>query len=123
MGAMGAKLQWQSIDEHELKRLRDRGVVTVNARGEEGLRVTLTSSQRLAAGQTRQDWRCEMERWARQVAELLQPWGGAVDEQSLSVTGQTVEAWLPIASLDPAALQAAEENWRMDIVVSHRLTN
>lgn len=113
---------WRSISETELEKLRARGAVTQNAQGQEGLRVTLQSTRQLGPAQTRQDWRGELECWARNVENQLQAWGGEVDAQTLSIAGQTVEAWLPIASLDPAAREMAAQNCRIDVLVSQHLS-
>ncbi len=90
--------------------------------GETGVRVTLQHTPRLTES-SRADRRAFLDRRLSQIAKRLAATGCRVEIESLSVSGQTVEAVIPIDQYDEIEDQMKDEQIRLDVLMDRSIVN
>ncbi|MCF1487912.1 hypothetical protein LZ838_11140 [Pseudomonas sp. AA27] len=103
------------LEMREVEKLRQLGLTEHTSGGAEAVRVTAQCRQ-VGKVLTREDLRSRLVDWQRQLEQRLAIHGAELIEGSLSVSGQTVEAVVPILELSQVMAEMSEQDVRIDIV-------
>ena len=106
--------------EGEIEKMRRLGLTERSADGVETVRISIQCRQ-TAAGHTRDSWCGVLQAWEREVDRTLAPHGGRVVRDSLSVSGQTVEAVVPVAELPAVFEEMGQRDARVDLMRERRV--
>jgi len=108
------------MDEHTIKKLRNLGALSRLPTGEEGVRVSLQYKPRLEEP-SRSVRRDILHREFQKIASEGVPEGSSVDLESLSVSGQTVEAVLPVQHYDRLVNDLEQREVRVDTIFDRQI--
>ena len=108
------------MDEHTMKKLRNLGAISRLSTGEEGVRVSLQYKPRLDEP-SRSVRRDILHREFQKIASEGAPEGTRVDLESLSVSGQTVEAVLPAQHYDRLVNDLEQREVRVDALFDRQV--
>jgi hypothetical protein len=108
------------MDDQLLQQLRNLGATARLASGEEGVRVSLQYRARLAEP-SRAARRELLHREFQSIAAELVPKGTEVDLGSLSISGQTVEAVLPLREYDHLVDDLKKRQVRVDALLDRQV--
>ncbi|NLD69777.1 MAG: hypothetical protein GX644_13315 [Limnobacter sp.] len=103
----------------EIEKLRRLGLVERLPDGAEAVRLTV-QCRRPVAGQSRERWRDALLDWQRDIGRRLADHGGCLVQDSLSVSGQTVEAIVPVDELPAVCNAMAGCDARVDLLMPRR---
>lgn len=111
----------RAVDMKLLKKLRQLGAIEHLDAGADGVRVSLQYRSRLAdpsRARRRDILKSEFER----IAHDLITEGAKVDLDSMSVSGQTVEAVLPLDKYDHLKDELSKQDVRVDPLTTEQVT-
>ena len=108
------------MDKHLLAKLGGLDALEKLDRGLRGVRVSLQSQGALPAGSRAERRACLEEHFAK-IAETLAGAGARVDLGTISVSGQTVEAVLPVDDYDDMKRRLEDEGIRVDPVIDRQI--
>lgn len=108
------------MDRQELDKLRRLGLTETTTLGAKGVRIS-AQHQRSLPATTRPDRRKTLQAWAEGLNARVAGYGGEVVPGSLSIAGQTVEAIVPIDSIEVIEHDLAKEDIRIDLVVPRQV--
>ncbi|SPO65039.1 hypothetical protein [Pseudomonas sp. JV241A] len=108
------------VETREIEKLRQLGLTEHTSAGVEAVRVT-AQCRRSAVGFTRDKWRSALLDWESEIEQQLASHGGELIQGSLSVSGQTVEAVVPIVELSSVVAEMADSDVRIDIVTPRQV--
>ena len=104
------------IGHDEIEKMRRLGLVERTPDGVEAVRLTV-QCRWSAAGHSRQSWRETLLDWQQDIGRRLADHGACLVQDSLSVSGQTVEAIVPVDEL-PAVCETMDDcGARVDLLV------
>jgi hypothetical protein len=103
-----------------LEKLYKLGAVDKLANGQEGVRVSLMCNSTLPRT-SRSARRNILQQRFGDVANDILPDGAEIDLNSLSVSGQTVEAVLPIDNYDRIAEKLKQQDIRVDLLTNEQV--
>jgi predicted nucleotidyltransferase len=109
------------MDTAQFKSLSDRGLVVTDSSGKDAVRVYLQYLPELP-GASRDDRGKELKKQFEQVASKRAHTGVQLDPDSLSVSGQVIEALLPVERYEQATRELEDDNVCVDIVESFDAT-
>jgi hypothetical protein len=104
----------------ELEKLDRLGAIVTSQSGTKGVHVTLQCNAPIKQV-TRSAWRSALRAEFEHIKQSLEPQGAEVDLDSLSVTGQTVEALLPIDCYEELTNQLNQKGIRVDPLFDRRI--
>ena len=108
------------MDSKVLEKLYKLGAVDRLANGQDGVRVSLMCS--LTLSQTSRSARRDLLRQKfESAANDILPDGAEVDLNSISVSGQTVEAVLPIDNYDDITDKLKQQSIRVDLLTKKQV--
>lgn len=102
------------MDAKVLKKLYDTGAIDRLSNGQDGVRVSLQYQS--ATSGSRSSRRTLLKQAFKDIAKEIVSEGAEVDLDSISVSGQTVEAILPVDNYDNIAGKLNQQNIRVDLV-------
>lgn len=108
------------MDDYKIQKLRNLGAISSLPTGKEGVRVSLQYKPRLdepSRGARRDILHREFEKIAAECAQE----GTQVDLGSLSVSGQTVEAVLPVEAYDRLVNDLEQKDVRVDDLIDRQV--
>lgn len=105
------------MDPAEYKALADRGLVVSDSSGNKAVRVYLQYLPDIR-GRSRDARRKALRTRFDQIAEKRSQTGVELDPGSLSVSGQVIEALVPIQHFDEARHELEDDDLRVDLVES-----
>jgi len=105
------------MDSDLLRRLGEAGALSSLGEGVSGVKVSLQYQPKLKVA-SRKERREELHDCFAHVAEQIAPTGAAVDLESISVLGQTVEAVLPVEEYEQIVAELEILEVRVDPVIS-----
>src|SRR5438128_905743 len=105
------------MDAHLLDRVIKQGDIERLHTGATGVRVSLQYEPKLATPSF-PDRKMELKREFERIAQTLNEKGAEVDLNSISVSGQTVEAVLPVDQLDEIESDLSDKSVRVDLLVN-----
>ena len=105
--------------EGEIEEMRRLGLTERTEGGEEAVRVSV-QCRRAACGHSREGWRGVLQEWEREVGQALARHGAQLVQGSLSVSGQTVEALVPVGELTAICDEMARRDARVDLLRRRR---
>jgi hypothetical protein len=108
------------MDEHKIQKLRNLGAISRLSTGEEGVRVSLQYKRRLE-DPSRAVRRDILNKEFQKIASECAAEGTDVDLGSLSVSGQTVEAVLPVQHYDRLVNDFERREIRVDDLVDRQI--
>lgn len=108
------------MDEHLVQRLRDLGAISRLETGQEGVHVSLQYKPRLE-DPSRSARRDILQREFQKIATEVVPEGAEVRLESLSISGQTVEAVLPLGDYDRVVDDLEQREVRVDALVDRQI--
>ncbi len=108
------------MDEHKIQKLRNLGAISRLSTGAEGVRVSLQYKPRLGEP-SRSARRDILQREFQKIASESAPEGTQVDLSSLSVSGQTVEAVLPVEHYDRVVSDLEQREIRVDELIDRQV--
>lgn len=108
------------MDARAAQKLADRGYAEPTAAGAQAVRVSLQYRQPLEE-RSRAARRQQLQTAFERIAELLRTEGADVDLESISTSGQTVEALLPLDSFDELSERLSEEDIRVDPLIDRQV--
>ena len=103
----------------EIEKMRRLGLVERTPDGAEAVRLTV-QCRSSAAGQSRENWRETLLDWQRDIGRRLADHGASLVHGSLSVSGQTVEAIVPLDELPAVCEVMAGCGARVDLLLPRR---
>lgn len=109
------------MDPKVLDNLYKLGAVDRLPNGQDGVRVSLQYRSRLTSG-SRSSRRDLLKQTFEDIAKDIVSDGAEVDLNSLSVSGQTVEAILPVDQYDDITDKLNQQNIRVDLVQERQVT-
>lgn len=109
------------MDPKVLDKLYKLGAVDRLPNGQDGVRVSLQYRSRLTSG-SRSDRRDLLKQAFEDIAKDIVSDGAEVDLDSISVSGQTVEAILPVTQYDDITDKLNQQNVRVDLVEERQIT-
>ena len=108
------------VELDKIEKMRRLGLTDRTSAGAEAVRVTAQCRGALA-GHSRESWRSTLQAWERDVERKLASHGGELVKGSLSITGQTVEAIVPVDELPSIVDEMTDSNVRLDVVVPRQI--
>jgi hypothetical protein len=108
------------MDNHKIQKLRNLGAISRLDTGEEGVRVSLQYKPRLDEP-SRTARRDILHREFEKIASECLSEGTQVDLGSLSVSGQTVEAVLPVKNYDRLVNDLEQKDVRVDDLINRQV--
>jgi hypothetical protein len=108
------------MDKDLVQRLRDLGAIARLETGQEGVRVSLHYKPRLEEP-SRSARRDILQREFQKIASEVVPEGTEVHLESLSISGQTVEAVLPLGDYDRVVDDLEQREVRVDALVDRQI--
>lgn len=107
------------MDAKEFDKLAKIGAIERLNTGDNAVRVSLQYEPRLR-NPSRSDRRETLKSEFEQIAQSIDARGAEVNLESLSVSGQTVEALIPVDSFDAIAEELSSKNVRVDLLIGRR---
>lgn len=108
------------MDKDLIRKLRDLGALSRTSKGEEGVRVSLQYKPRLEEP-SRSARREILQRAFRKVASEVLARGLECDLKSLSVSGQTVQAVLPVRDYESLVDELEQKDIRVDALLDQQI--
>lgn len=108
------------MDSKVLEKLYKLGAIDKLANGRDGVRVSLMWKTTLPAA-SRSTRRSMLRQKFENVANDIRAYGAEVDLDSVSISGQTVEAILPIDKYDEISDKLKKEDIRVDLLTSEQI--
>lgn len=109
------------MDGAQLKSLADRGLVVADSSGKEAVRVYLQYLPDVA-GDSRAARRAALRKRFDDVVKKRAHTGVELDHKSLSVSGQMIEALVPVERYEQAASELEADAVRVDLAESFDAT-
>ena len=107
------------VEPSEIDKMRRLGLTERTSSGAEAVRLSVQCRLQ-AEGQTRESWHGTLLDWERQIERRLARHGAVLVEGSLSFSGQTVEAIVPIDELPSVFDEMADCEVRVDLLNPRR---
>lgn len=106
------------VDAHLIKKLEKLNALTDLGAGRKGVRVSLQFQGQLSE-RSREKRRDRLHEEFSRIARTIASQGAAVDLESLSVLGQTVEAVLPLDTVEATEKSLQSQHVRVDPLIEH----
>ncbi len=108
------------MDAKALAKLYKRGAVDRLSNGKDGIRVSLQYKSKLSTP-SRSYRRTLLQETFENIAKVILSEGAEIDLNSLSVSGQTVEAVLPVDKYDNITDKLKAQDIRVDLLTDEQV--
>ena len=110
------------MDTNQSRKLRQLELLEALPSGVQGVRVSIQYLPRMSKG-SRSERRALLEGRFRQIAGGLIGDGGMIEFDTLSVSGQCLEAVVPINHYDQIEHRLREKNIRIDVLIDRQVVD
>lgn len=108
------------MDRKEIDKLRALGLTEETAAGKEAVRVSLQLRRKLF-DKTLDERRLVLQAWQQQIGASLMRRGAELVPDSLSITGQSIEAVVPVEQCTEIEADMDSGECRIDLIVPRQV--